>query len=359
MNVLQKIFLHSSKFKLALHIAYWVLYMACIWGIMSESKEVKEGYTFSEYVLWIVVSMPFKWLIFYGYYYILIPKWFPNKTWKFFGISIALILFYPPLKFGIDYLLNLQSIPTLVMEYEEDELNVYYTLEFFRRFYTPFFLILFAFSVRFILDWFRNIRLKEKMERERLTSELAMLKNQVSPHFLFNVLNNIDTLVYPHSKEASEAIVKLSSIMRYMLYETNTNSVPLNKEIEYLKAYIELQKMRLKDPSKIKFEVNGVDNTIEIAPMLLVPFVENAFKHAAAINGPEIDIKINTQEDSISFYIQNNVNDNNVEEKDAVGGIGLKNVKRRLELLYPTNHKLQIEDSGNEFTVDLTLTKIQ
>ncbi|MCH2226130.1 MAG: histidine kinase [Crocinitomicaceae bacterium] len=356
MNVVQKIFLHSSKVKIALHIGYWAFYMLCVSTILFKSSETSEIFTIGKYAIWLAVSMPFKWVIFYGYYYILIPKWFTDKTWKFFGITISLLLVYPFVKYGLDQLVGTWSIPTLVVNTEDKEPYVDYLIEFFRRFYTPLFLIIFAFFMRFVLDWFRNIRIKEKMEREQLKSELAMLKNQVSPHFLFNVLNNIDTLVYPHSKEASEAIVKLSSIMRYMLYETNSDKVIIGKEIEYLEAYIELQKMRLKDPSKIKFDASSVDSSSLIAPMLLVPFVENAFKHAAAISGPEIELSVTTTNDSIHFHIINNINNTIEEQKDEVGGIGLKNVHRRLELLYPGKHDLSISNNGESFEVTLKLS---
>ncbi len=358
MNLVQKICAHSSKVKKAIHVGYWLVYMLCIWLITSQTERDLWDYTFGNYLLWIVVSMPFKWAIFYSYYYYFIPQWFPRRAWKFTGLTVFLLIAYPLIKYGIDSLLGLQSLPTIVISFEDNEpeyLRV--IIEYFRRFSTPFMLVSMAFLIRFVLDWFRHIRLQEKMEKERLTSELALLRNQVNPHFLFNVLNNIDTLVYPHSKEASDAIMKLSAIMRYMLYDTNVEKVPLSKEIAYLKAYIELQTMRLKDPSGIRFDTSRVGDTdLLITPMVLVPFVENAFKHGAALNGgPKIAIAISVEDHQLLFTVKNNVSSTHDKQKDEVGGIGLKNVSRRLELLYPDKHNLQIHNGADQFEVELKL----
>ena len=179
-----------------------------------------------------------------------------------------------------------------------------------------------------------------------------MLRNQVNPHFLFNVLNNIDALVYPHSQEASDAIVKLSSIMRYMLYDSNTDWVTLGKEVHYLNSYIELQNMRLKDNSGIKVDFRAIDKELQIAPMLLVPFVENAFKHAT--KDPKIDMRIETEEGKLAFTVRNSIDQEN-NQKDSVGGIGLQNVKRRLNLIYPNKHELVINEESDSFYVQLTI----
>lgn len=193
------------------------------------------------------------------------------------------------------------------------------------------------------------------MEKEKLESELKMLRNQVNPHFLFNTLNNIHTLVYKKSDKASDAIMKLSGLMRYMLYETNSEIVLLEKELEYLKNYVELQRLRFTNPNQVNFTVEGDSSNKTIAPLLLVPFIENAFKHGlSAGNTSSIDIRINISESVLTFYCSNGFKSG--ADPDIHSGIGLNNVEKRLNLLYNNRHSLKINKLDNRFEVNLSLT---
>ena len=161
-----------------------------------------------------------------------------------------------------------------------------------------------------------------------------MLKLQVSPHFLFNTLNNIDSLILNDSEKASEAVIKLSEIMRYMLYESQQQNVPLEREIQYLQNLIELQQLRLTKKDFIKFSVSGIPENKRVPALLFVPFIENAIKHCdKSVDAPGIIIDLDILNKGLKFDISNYIS--NTRVKDNEGGIGLANVKRRLELLFP------------------------
>ncbi|MBE9662365.1 histidine kinase [Mucilaginibacter myungsuensis] len=223
----------------------------------------------------------------------------------------------------------------------------------FRSFFTSAIFILFSLVLRFTEDWFSNERVQRNLENERLTAELAFLKSQINPHFLFNSLNSIYSLAYQKSDTTPDAILKLSEIMRYMLYDCNDSKVDLAKEITYLQNYIDLQKIRFGKNAYIELDVNGQVLTQRIAPLLLIPFIENAFKHGVA-NDPAHPIKmiINVAEKHLSFYMENK---KHLMNRDAIGGIGLSNVRRRLDLLYPGNYQLEIHDDADTYTCELSL----
>jgi ligand-binding sensor domain-containing protein len=198
-------------------------------------------------------------------------------------------------------------------------------------------------------------QLKNELVAQNHASELALLRSQINPHFLFNTLNNIYSLVYQKADTAPEAVMKLSEIMRYMLYDSGVEKVALSKEINYLESFIELHRLRIRDKSFIEFNVTGNVNSLLIPPMLLVPFVENAFKHGtkqAKTPGIKIDLAIDGSD--ITFEVKNYYKKDN-SNKDKIGGIGLPNVKRRLELLFNGRHNLFISDANDEFYVKLEL----
>lgn len=184
-------------------------------------------------------------------------------------------------------------------------------------------------------------------------TELSFLRSQINPHFLFNSLNNVYSLVYHQSDQSLSAIAKLSDLLRYMLYDTN-EQVPLQKELDYINKYMELQQMRFDQPLPASLELTGNPGKASIPPLLLIPFVENAFKHGDVRNGHPILMKLHAGDDIIRFSIHNAVGQ---QQKDAGGGIGLENVQRRLELLYPGRHMLQVQQTNDIFEVQLEIRK--
>ena len=214
---------------------------------------------------------------------------------------------------------------------------------------------IYALLIKFTVDWFRSQKQQSELITQNQTSELALLRSQVNPHFLFNTLNNIYSLVYQKSEDAPNAVMKLSSIMRYMLYDANTDKVLLSKEIEYLNSFIELQKLRFKSKDFVEIKIIGnVENQL-IAPMLLIPFIENAFKHGnKKVDSPGIIINIHAMTNKIVYEIINYLSEGNIK-KDDTGGIGLNNTKRRLELLYHMNHKLNIVQTNDKYIVNFEI----
>jgi len=204
---------------------------------------------------------------------------------------------------------------------------------------------------KFTVDWFYNENVKRDLEKQGLIAELAFLKSQINPHFLFNSLNNIYSLAYQQSASTPNAILKLSEILRYMLYESNDTRVALKTEIAYLQSFIELQKLRFKSELNVNLKVIGDINQQKIMPLVLISFVENAFKHGIAtdVNYP-IDILVSITNQKLLFTINNKKSYHN---KDNTGGIGMVNVVRRLELTYPNQYELNITNGTNNYYCEL------
>jgi two-component system, LytTR family, sensor kinase len=212
-------------------------------------------------------------------------------------------------------------------------------------------------GLRITSEWFENERVRRQMHNDKLTAELSFLKSQVSPHFLFNTLNNIYSLAQLRSDDTPEAILKLSQLMRYMLYEANDPRVALEQEVEYLHNYVDLQRLRLADDVEIEFSQEGNLAGKLIEPMLLIPFVENAFKHGVSYQHPSyIRMALRVHADELLFRVQNRrfpVAPPLTAARDS--GIGVQNVTQRLRLLYPDRHLLHIEQTADEYLVTLTL----
>jgi len=199
-------------------------------------------------------------------------------------------------------------------------------------------------------------KLALQTQQENLKTELSFLRSQISPHFVFNVLNNIVALVRLKSEALEPTVMKLSSLMQYMLYETNEEKVPVKTEAEYLQSYIDLQQQRFGNKVKITTAIHLSNEWAEIEPMLLIPFVENAFKHGVGmIEDPQIDIRLLAQSNMLTFSVSNRYNPASMETKDKTSGIGLANVRRRLNLLYGNEHELTIVNENKWFEVSLTI----
>jgi two-component system LytT family sensor kinase len=220
-----------------------------------------------------------------------------------------------------------------------------------------------GFAFKIVEDWLVHQQERSELVSERNTAELAFLKSQVNPHFLFNTLNNIYSLAYTKSDAAPGAILKLSELMRYMLYDSNGQSrstidgkserVSLGKEVTYLKNYVELEKLRVAN-ANVLFTIEGNIDLFRIEPLLLVAFVENAFKHGE-LSDPEqpLVIELSVRNGKLRF---DTLNKKAKRQTDSVGGIGLTNVRRRLELLYPKQHTLHITDESDNYASSLELT---
>lgn len=205
-------------------------------------------------------------------------------------------------------------------------------------------------------DRIRDREDRQQILFEKVNVELAVLKHQVSPHFLFNTLNNIRWLARKKSDKTEEAIVELSQLLRYMIYQVNDETVPLVREIDHLERYINLQKMRLSDLTQIRFEVRGDIDSQLVEPLLLIPFVENAFKYGVHNQqSSEISISIETTPDRLVFECENSIFEHNYSHKKEESGLGIANVRRRLEFYYHQKHVLKIKNVDDKFVVRLEL----
>jgi two-component system, LytTR family, sensor kinase len=211
--------------------------------------------------------------------------------------------------------------------------------------------------IKGFIKWFADIKLKEDLNKKNFDTELALIKSQINPHFLFNTINNIDILIEKNPVKASNYLNKLSDIMRFMLYETKTEKIALNKELNYIEKYIELQKIRTTNSEFVSYKIEGNTEGSFIAPMIFIPFIENAFKHAEGIKiGNAISIKIVINTDLIQFncinkYVQN-------ASKGENNGLGNELIKRRLALLYPNKHSLKINDDNFIYSVELDIKNV-
>ncbi|MET0299034.1 MAG: histidine kinase [Flavitalea sp.] len=217
-----------------------------------------------------------------------------------------------------------------------------------------YFLLYTAYGIFFFLLQYASWRDKQanELRAKQKDSELSFLRSQINPHFLFNSLNNIYSLVYERSEKSLEAIAGFSELMRYMLYN-NDELITASTEINYIRRYIQLQQLRFDEQIDVKLEIRGNETGMKLPPLLLIPFVENAFKHGVVSNGKgTIVIRIDLTENEMIFYCNNQKQHS---MKDQQGGIGIQNVRKRLDLLYPERFKLMIDDNDNNFTVNLAI----
>lgn len=344
----------EPKFKgsrLLSHILFWLAYIGffILQYSLFKKSDVPISSTAGSLTLTAIIDIS---AAYFTVYYLL-PQFLFKKKYVLFGLLFLVsaglaIIAQRALMYYVSY-------PVFYPEWVDEmgsfwKINPFYSL---LNIYTV--VGLFA-SIKLVKYWFQNQQMKSELENKNKTSELALLRTQLNPHFLFNTLNNIDSLILTNPEKASDAIIKLSDIMRFMLYDTNTDMVSLEKELNYLKSYIALQQMRFKDSKFVKFVNEGNCNGKTIAPMLFIPFVENAFKHGSKnVKSPGIEIYLTCKEDSISFDVINHFDGTQEMNKDKTQGIGLANTRRRLELLYPGQHELRITRENGFYTSSLKI----
>ncbi len=212
-----------------------------------------------------------------------------------------------------------------------------------------------AMVIKGFITWVDEIKLKEELKWKNHETEMALVKAQLDPHFLFNTLNNIDVLLLEDAEKASNYLNKLSDILRFMLYETKTETILLEKEIEYIEKYIELQKIRTSNANYINFQITGTPGNKTIAPMVFIQFIENAFKHST---NKKIDHAIQVQlfiEKEVIRFVCKNKFDPKRKLKQESNGLGNELIQRRLNLIYPEKHILELSNHCNLYTVNLTI----
>ncbi len=209
-------------------------------------------------------------------------------------------------------------------------------------------------GMRMNFYWSKKEKERAELEKENIQNQLAFLRNQVSPHFFMNTLNNIHSLIDINSEEAKEAIIKLSKLMRHLLYDSNTDKIPLTKELEFISSYINLMKLRFSDKVLVDLEIPSIIPPHQIPPLLFTSFVENAFKHGISYQKDSfIKISFNIHESSLDFDIINSITEKKKDEESS--GIGIENSKKRLDILYGNKYSLDIDERKNEYQLHLNI----
>jgi hypothetical protein len=312
--------------------------------------------------------------IFYINYFVLLPRFFfQEKRHKYFLSALILLIFFYFISDRSNALVfrivsERPSSREMTMAEGErpnhrppDDMRAggpppFRQMHLFNYTITSLFLLFFSMGLR-VLDRQSYIeRLQKEMEKEKLNSELAFLKNQISPHFFFNTLNNIYSLIGINADDSQKAVLKLSKLMRYLLYESEQGDTTLSSEIDFMNNYIDLMKLRMNDKVNLSVSFPKKYDDINIAPLLFIPFIENAFKHGISYRERSfIDISMKIFEDSLSFMCVNSIVKSGVESVSAYSGIGLENVRKRLTLLFPGTHDLNIDKSATDFKVHLQI----
>lgn len=349
MNLLQKI-----KPKLILfHTLFWVAVWFFFFYFFSYNSDKLD------YALWFSSGLlPLTIAITYFVNFRLIPKYLLTKRyWKF-----ALYSFYTLIYCSYIITLLIYSCLIFVLKFD---VNVMPPMS--KNF---FFILLLVFLVVGIISFvsvlnqsFKTATANKELQNKILSTQLQLkeqelhyLKRQIHPHFLFNTLNTIYGFALKQSKQTPDIILKLSNLLDYILYQVNKPKVSLKEEVLHIEEYIELEKIRFQERMKVVFETSEIDGKYQVAPMLLIPFVENAFKHGAIINGfLKIEIQISVKEEQLNFLIRNTIQN---EETVENSGIGLQNIKKRLDLNYPNNYLLEKEISKDWYSARLKVYNI-
>lgn len=330
----------KKKQLIYLHIFYWFIYIG---GAMVIPYFVFHSKHFILNITFFITSF----ICFYVNYFLVVPNFFDaNKLYKSiiaFLISVACFV-------TVRYSIEEWFLPTFfgLRNYVEGTSFVFYFFD--NIFFSS--TIIFISTTFWLFTYFVNVEVeKAELIKARKTAELQALKTQINPHFIFNSLNNIYSLVYQKSEKALPALEELSQLLRYSTKDLEKEFITLDKEIGYIDSLIGLEKLRIKNPELLIIEKNINFPKLNISPMLIVPFVENAFKHGD-FREKGFTLKISDDNEILHFNLHNFKKD---KMKDSTSGIGIENVKKRLEILYPKKHELNIKESESEFIVDLKI----
>jgi len=321
--------------RIAYHIYLWGLLFAVFLFFGSKDDRLVEGLEMS-------FAFIFPWIIAAYIHFFIHTQLFLKRKYLFYGILVVFLIL-------ISGYFSELTVNTLLYEKHYE-----------RSGYTDVIIILvITTGLRYFRRGINQQYRMQEMEARQLKAELNLLKSQVNPHFLFNTLNNLFSIAQKNSDdETATGLLKLSQLMRYMIYESNVDLVSLEKEISYIRNYIDLQKLRFENQDLLKLNLQIADNfrSIFICPMILIPFIENAFKHGLSVEDHNfIDISINTDNRTLKMTVKNSISNlsNSTSKKNS--GIGLENVKKRLNLVYPNRHNLFIHSDEQFFYVDLKI----
>lgn len=298
-----------------------------------------------------IIAFLYLMVVFYLFYLLLAPLFLnKKKIIEFFGFSFLIVLIMPFFGYSILFFSRALFDGTFHNFYKGYSLKMHMS-----GYYPVLTAAVFGSFFRVIINWFTTLNQKAELDKQKLAVELDLLKSKLNPHFLFNTLNNIDSLIQKDPEKASAALIRLSDMMRYLTYETSSQTVEIEKEVAYIRNFIELYRIRIKSPEDIQFEVYG-NLDVMISPALFVPLLENAFKYAVyRTNKPGVKINLSSAGGKIIFEISNNFDNTLKFPQPGKSGYGIINLKKRLELTYPDKHQLIIEPGASLYNVKLTI----
>ncbi len=280
--------------------------------------------------------------------YLLIPRLLYKKKYLLFALLFISMVF-------VSSILKMNLLGRIT----HNPLLIYWSLDFKNRLYDNiiphYFLVIAGAAVKLLFDYGKLQQRMAETAREKAEAELNFLKSQINPHFVFNSLNAVYFLINKDNTDARSALHKFSEMLRYQLYEMNGQQVPVEKEIRYLKDYMDLQQLRRDDKYTVHFKCSDSVKGFSIEPLLLIPLVENAFKHVSHYNDKTNFVQVDMDRVNGSFHFRVRNSRESQPSTETHGGIGLQNVKRRLELLYPGRHALQISETPSDFSVNLNI----
>ena len=328
------------------HTLFWVAHVV-FYATLYGSFEENYGQTFLEKLIYLPVDMIFT----YFTMYFLLPKFLlPGRYTEFFLWFLA-SSFIAGL--GQRYVAYAIHYPLYYPQYLKDPF--FYFPKIIKMFVSIYPVTFTAVAIKLLKYWYANQHAQQVLVEEKLHAELKFLKTQIHPHFLFNTLNNLYALTLKKSDKAPEMVLKLSELINYMLYECKSDVVSLSKEIKFIRNYVDIEKMRYGDKVEVDIRITGEVNERTIAPLILLPFVENAFKHGASENLLQswVKVSIDAHADHLVIKVENSKAGENGQNGSE--GIGIQNVKRRLDLIYPAQHELKIINGEETFLVVLSI----
>ena len=336
----------SRKQEVRIHILFWS-FMAYLTLVVFDTTN-GNSLRLMEIDLFGVTGAIIFILTFYLNYLFLLPFTFKPFKWTKALISIVgLFAFFIVLRYLIEQKLTVALFDT--QNYYDNFSLAFYILD---NIYYGSFPIIASSFLWIIIFVIRLLHYNQQIIEEQKNTEIKFLKAQINPHFIFNTLNNIYSMVYFKSDKSLPAIEKLSQIMRFTTYESQKEKIKLSEEINYIKAYIELEQLRHEEQYTVNLDLPSNETHVEIPPYILSPFVENALKHGKATVENPIEIKLTRTKTTLNFVVKNEISTN---KKDKLGGIGLENLKKRLELYYPKSHNLELSETDNVFIAQLEI----
>lgn len=338
--------IRNKKVTVIFHILVWIVLFSLPYLLLASKQE-----GLSRVIAGSWVPLCFYAILFYSNYFVLIDTYFFKKKIIIYIIINAIIIV--GFVFLSSYLIDTYFRDSLPRRAEGE--GPPKSLFAYLQIVSYLIALIFSIALKITERYLKTESERKKAENIKLEAELQHLKYQLQPHFFFNSLNNIYSMVDISPDEAKVTIHNLSKLMRYLLYETNTEKVPLQSEITFLEKYIELMKLRLSDNTVVHYEFENVDPSIKIAPLLFISLVENAFKHGvSSTKKGVINFCLKTEGNKVLFKTENyNFPKSNIDKSGS--GIGLQNIKKRLELLYPEKHEVRFEVKGEVFISELKI----